>query len=141
MKKYILPLFFISTICSAFDEQSYQEALSKTQNLLRDSNARQGALDTKEAHEADKLAETTALGDPSAKNQVYNIAADLMPWLVAQTSGDPAKMMQLIMEAQKNPQAFLEKLPESERKKISNLSRFIENKKETRLPANATPSP
>ncbi len=141
MKKYFLTVLLLSNVSFGFDDQAYQEALSKTQNLLRNSKERQGALDTKEAKSADNVAEITALGDPAAKDQVYNIAADLMPWLVAQTEGDPKKMMEIIAEAQKNPQAFLQKLPEAERKKIGNLTRHIEAKKQLRSPASATPSP
>lgn len=140
MKKVIsLSVFFLAFNVFAFEDEVYTSALQQTQNLLKNSEARKGALNTEPAKAADKAAEITALNDPAAKSEVYNIAADLMPWLVEQSQGDVSKMMQLIQEAQKNPQAFLQRMPEAERKKIKNLSGFIERKKETRQPASVSP--
>lgn len=140
MKKIIyLSVLFLAFNVFAFEDEVYTNALQQTQNLLRNSETRKGAINNEPAKSADKAAEITALGDPAAKSEVYNIAADLMPWLVEQSQGDPAKMLQLIQEAQKNPQAFLQKMPSAERQKIKNLSGFIERKKENRQPANVSP--
>lgn len=140
MKKMIfLSVLFFGTNVFSLEDELYNNALQQTQNLLKNSEARKGAINTEPAKAADKTAEITALGDPAAKNEVYNIAADLMPWLVEQSQGDPLKMMQLIQEAQKNPQAFLQRMPASERQKIKNLSGFIEQKKNSRQPANISP--
>lgn len=137
-------IFFVSfsiysSLASTFDDKTYESALQQTQNLLRTPDARKGAIDTEPAKAADKAVEITALGDPAAKSEVYNIAADLMPWLLEQSQGDPLKMMQLIQEAQKNPQAFLQKMPAAERQKIKNLSGFIDQKKNARQPASVSP--
>jgi hypothetical protein len=140
MSKIIFLLgLFLSLSVVAFDDATYANALQQTQNLLRNSETRKAAINTEPAKAADKTAEITALGDPAAKSEVYNIAADLMPWLLEQSQGDPLKMMQLIQEAQKNPQAFLQKMPVAERQKIKKLSGFIEQKKNARQPASASP--
>ena len=139
MRKMIfLSVLFLAFNVFAFEDQVYTNALQQTQNLLKNSEVRKGALNTEPATAADKAAEITALGDPAAKSEVYNIAADLMPWLLEQSQGDISKMMQLIQEAQKNPQAFLQKMPAAEREKIKNLSGFIEKKK-ARQPSSVSP--
>ena len=140
MKKMMcLSVLFLAFNVCAFEDEANTEALQQTQNLLRNSEARKSAISTDSAKAADKNAEITALGDPAAKSEVYNIAADLMPWLVEQSQGDVSKMMQLIQEAQKNPKAFLQRMPVSERQKIKNLSGFIERKKESRQPSSVSP--
>lgn len=138
-KMLLLSALFLSVSAFSFEDEVYTNALQQTQNLLKNSEARKGALNTAPAKAADKTAEITALGDPAAKSEVYNIAADLMPWLVEQSQGDVTKMMQLIQEAQKNPQAFLQRMPAAERQKIKNLSGFIERKKDSRQPASVSP--
>lgn len=140
MKKMtLLSVLFFAVNVFASEDQVYSQALKQTQDLMRSSEARKGAITTDSAIAADKAAEITALGDPAAKSEVYNIAADLMPWLVEQSQGDITKMMQLIQEAQKNPQAFLQRMPSAERQKIKNLSGFIERKKDSRQPASVSP--
>ena len=124
----------------AFDEQKVNlEALNQTQNLLKDAEQRNAVVkDSETAKKADEVAGTVSIGDANAKNSIYEIAADVMPWLISQTEGDPAKMLLFLENAKKDPKAFFGSLPETERKKIQNLGNYLESK---RAPSKAAPSP
>jgi hypothetical protein len=143
MKNHIffgLTLFLFQLNCFALDDEKVNlEALTQTQNLLKDSEQRNAVVKQSEgAKKADEVASTVSIGDANAKNSIYEIAADVMPWLISQTEGDPAKMLLLLENAKKDPKAFFNSLPEVERKKIQNLGNFLESK---RAPSKAAPSP
>lgn len=105
------------------------DPLQQTRNLLTDPKQREQALDTPAAKEADRNAEVTALGKSEYKQEMYGISSDLMPWLVEMSKGDASKMSELIQEAQKNPQAFYERMPPEVRAKIKSLSQSIDSSK------------
>lgn len=116
-------------ICSQYaiaDEAS--DALMETQSLLRDPvRVQNEALITQDAQNADRNASIVTLGKPELKQDLYNISADLMSWIVEATQGDPAKMQQFVKDAAANPRAFYEKMPASERTKIKSLSEKIDS--------------
>lgn len=101
-------------------------ALTETQNLLRNPQLRQQALTTPQAREADRNAAITGLGNSDYQQEIYNLSAELMPWLVEQSKGDPAKMAELMQEFQKNPRAFFNRVPAAQRARISALADKIE---------------
>ena len=143
MRNYILFGLLILVFGSkslALDEESVNlEALTKTQNLLKDAEQRNGVVKESDgAKKADDVVGTVSMGDADAKNSIYGIAADVMPWLVSQTNGDPVKMFELLEKAKNDPKAFLSSLPEAERRKIRNLGNYLDSK---RSPASASPSP
>ena len=126
MKMCLLLLLVIN--CQSLFAVELADPLIETQKILRDSErVQQEALVTPAAKIADKNASITGLGKPENKQEIYNIAADLMPMLVEMSSGDPAKMQELIAEAYKNPKAFYDKMPITQRDKIKLLSETIDS--------------
>lgn len=126
MNKIILILSLFAFLDLYADDQ--KSPLIETQNFLKDpEQVKQETQTNNKARAADKVAEITALGQKEHKQEIYNISADLMPWLEEQTKGDVTKMQALILEAQKNPEAFYSRLPASEKAKIKALSEAIDS--------------
>jgi len=55
-------------------------------------------------------------GTSQNKDEIYGIAAQLMEKIAQETNGDPEKMQLLMLEAQKNPEAFYKKYFNDEQK-------------------------
>lgn len=126
---YLLPLFVFFNVLPALAQDPDVDALVKTQNVLRNAAERQKALGTDAARAADRNADITALGNSANKEEIYSIAADLMPWLLEQSQGDPAKMSQLMQQFQQNPRAFFDRVPASQRARISALADRLERER------------
>lgn len=89
-------------------DKASQEALEKTQALLRDPNQRNAAIkDNKDAQRNHESLESL-LGAGNT-NGVYDISAEVFEKLVKESNGDPVVMQQKLQEAQKNPEAFAKK--------------------------------
>lgn len=104
-----------------------RKALKQTQELLKDSAQRAAAVrrDPK-AQEMDKKVEALA-GSPENKAEIYDISAQVMGKITTEANGDPVKMQQIMLEAQKNPKAFYEKYFDVDQKaKVRGLASQIE---------------
>ena len=107
-----------------------EDATKSTQNLLRSSKERKELIKHDDrAKEADHQVDQITGGDGHAKEEMYDISAALMPWLVEQSGGDSDKMNALLEEALKNPQKFIDSMPESERARIKAISGRLEKNK------------
>src|SRR5450631_638462 len=73
-------------------------ALQKTQDCLRNQNC--DPAKTGVGKVADQKALKAVGGNASNKQELYNIAADVMPILVQQAGGDPTKMQAIMLKAQ-----------------------------------------
>jgi len=99
-------------------------ALQTTQDCLRNQNCDPSKTDVGKA--ADQRALGAVGGNASIKQELYNIAADVMPILVKQTGEDPAKMQAILLKAQADPVNFLNSLPPEIQVKIKNASNAVE---------------
>lgn len=110
--------------CGDLDSAS-EEALAKTQALLRDPDQRAKATAaTPQAQFVDKQTQSLA-GTPENTNAIYDLSADIMESLALKTNGDPAKMKELLDQAKNDPKAFAEKLTPEQRKKLQEISQKI----------------
>jgi hypothetical protein len=105
-----------------------QKALTDTQQTLTDPAKRQKALDTDPRAKAVDAAARQAVGDANTAD-VYALAADMMGSLTEEAGGDPQKMMELLQQAQKNPEILEQKLTPEQRAKLKAISE--------RMPASA----
>lgn len=112
------------------DEAASQEALKETQALLKDPAAREAAL--KDNPDAAKLNENLkSLAGPQDSEEIYKISADIMGDLMKQSDGDPVKAMQLLQDAQKDPEHFGANLSPEQRAKIKAIAERIEAAQKT----------
>jgi hypothetical protein len=95
-------------------------ALRQTQDCLRNQNC-----DAANTHAGNAAAQKAweSVGGNSANNQaLYNIAAEIVPILVQQSDGDPAKMQTILMKAETDPESFVNSLPLEIQEKIKNVA-------------------
>lgn len=109
------------------DAQINSEALNKTQNLLRNPGERQKAMaNDPKAQAADS--KVKALLGPNTE-KAYEISAQLMERIVAETGGDPVKMQNLMLELQGNPRALEKYLSPAQRDMIRQMASDVEKSK------------
>jgi hypothetical protein len=101
-----------------------QKALDETQEMMRDRSA----IDAYAAKNADaKAADAQVkalMGDQT--DATYDLASEIFGDLVRQANGDPVKLMKLVEEAKKNPEAFAKKLTPEQKAKINSMATTID---------------
>lgn len=116
-------LAFISFSKSYADEVT-GDALQQTQDCLRAGNCE--TMNTNQGKAADQKALEAVGGDQAKKQELYNISADIMPWLTEQSKGDPGKMQEILLKAQTDPEGFYNSLPADVKSKISSTASSVE---------------
>ena len=101
-----------------------QEALTKTQDLLRDSQKRQQAIREggPAAQKADETVQRLTGGDPQLNQMIYSLSADVFANLVNMSHGDPKLIQQILEDVKKNPAAFAESFTPEQRQKLREIS-------------------
>lgn len=103
-----------------------QKALEQTQQLLRDQQQRDGALKASPQGQLNHQELQKTVGAGENTNAVYGMSADIFGVLVKETNGNPELLHKRMLEAQKDPEAFLRSLPPELRAKIKALSDKVE---------------
>jgi hypothetical protein len=103
-------------------ESEVRSATQKAQEVLTDPTQRNEALNTPEAKRAHERVEALSGGSPQHQQEIYEISASILPILLEMAQNDPAKAQELLVQAQKDPKGFFERLPAAERKKIQDLA-------------------
>lgn len=99
------------------------EALTKTQDLLKNPAIRQQAIQGDAAAQAADAQVRALAGRGIAPDQVYELSNDVMADLVKQTGGDPAKMQAIVERAKADPASLKQYLSEPSREKIRQLAK------------------
>ena len=98
------------------------EALAKTQNLLKDKQKREEFIKTDSAASTADKNVTQTFGDGKTKEDIYDTSAIMMKFLTEKYSGDPEKMQQEMTKAMSNPKEFLKSLPADIQNKIKRIA-------------------
>ncbi len=101
---------------------SDQEALRKTQELLRNQQQREKYMKESPDARANHQQLEKLTGNKQTTDSVYGLSAEIFAEIAKDTNGDPVLMQQKLMEAQKNPEAFLKSLPAQHRKAIEEIA-------------------
>lgn len=105
-------------------------AVADTQKLMTSKSDREAHIaNDAQAKKADNAAKKAMGGDAEKTDELYGIAASLLPWIMKESEGDPTKANTLLMEAAKDPKKFLQRIPASERAKIDALAEKMEKDK------------
>jgi hypothetical protein len=119
----------MSPAAYANDEQDLENAISESQNVLKNRGDRSELIKKdKAASGADKLALDAAGGDESKQDEIYAIAAELIPFLSKEAGGDPIAMMKILEEAKGNPEKFYRRFPPEQKAKIKKLIESMNTK-------------
>lgn len=123
----ILTVFALAA--TSFAEELDKNSLSETQGFLKDRSKVETVLSADpKARKADDFAKQVGGSDENVQ-QMYSIAADILPVLLEMNENNPEKALNSLQEYSKNPKEFLARLPAGTRKKIENLASKIESEK------------
>ena len=104
-----------------------KKGMEQTKTFLTNKSGRQKEIDKdSKAKDIDNKVDALA-GTPENKEEMYDLAAQLVEKIAAEANGDADKMQRMLLEAQKNPKAFYEKyFNESQKAKVRGLATKIE---------------
>lgn len=112
--RMLLVLLYVSISAYADLDSSQTEGLKRTQQMMNNRKARQEAIkNDPKAKEIDAKAGILA-GSDENKDEMYGLSSELLEKIAKETNGDPAKMQRLLLDAQKDPNAFYEKYFDSQ---------------------------
>jgi len=119
-----------------FDSHS-REGVHKTQDFLRSREQRETYLKTDpKARDVDTKVEALA-GTPENKDEMFDLAAEVLEKIANEAKGDPEKMKILLLEAQQDPQKFYQShFSEGQKKRVQGLAKDIERRKIASPPRN-----
>ncbi|WP_413581812.1 hypothetical protein [Bdellovibrio sp. HCB288] len=125
-KSIAVVIVIASLFCSAYafasDEEDTISAIEKTQQDLRNAQARQGMINSsKEASKASEQVKAIT-GNSANEQELYNLAADVLGNMKGLTS---EQLEQVIKQAQKDPEGFLKTWSPEQRKKLEGLAERV----------------
>lgn len=126
---YVSRLFLVLSVVGAIFQNAAADdranpALAATLNCLRNQNC--ASAKTESGKAADQKALEAVGGNAADKQVLYDISADIMPFLLQQSGDDPEKMQAIVQKAQNDPEAFFNSLPPEIQTKIKALADALE---------------
>jgi hypothetical protein len=132
MRWMLVYISLVSVSAFADLDKDQRQGITDTQSMLKNSAARKKAIaNDPKAKEIDDKAGALA-GSAANKDEMYDLAAQLVEKIAVEANGDPNKMQMMMLEAQKDPKAFYEKYFDDKQKaKVRGLATKIEGTKTT----------
>ena len=125
MKSLFILLLLIPTF--VFAQNNNQQAANKAKELLNNpAMLEQYIQQHSEAQAADQ--KVRSLGGNEANTQkIYQMASEIFAQLVQQYNGDPNAMLNAMMQAQQNPEAFAASFTPAQKAQLKALAKDIED--------------
>ncbi len=106
-----------------------QDALQKTQDLLKNKKQRMEYIEAnpdamKTMDQVKKLG-----GSEQGQEAMFDLSSEILQSLVQEANGDVNKLQDLLVEAQKNPTKFYERLNAQQKSRIRQIASDIESNK------------
>ena len=124
-------LFWCAWMLFAFpafadDDEVTEHDIQGMRLQLEDAEARKELLarDPKSRAMHEEVSRLT--GSETHTQEVYRLASEVLARISQEAGGDPEKMMMLLQEAQKNPEAFADRLTPEQKAAIRTLAAQIE---------------
>jgi len=120
----LIALLWVGVGLAEEDPEEYLKALEETQAVLTTPQLRTQAATTPEAKAAlDSVSQLT--GTPENEQALFNVASQIFGNLTKDAQGDPDKLEKILLEAQKNPESFFNKLTPQQQNEIQGLAKKI----------------
>lgn len=123
-------------LASAELDSASQDALDKTVQTLKDPVQRQESFGKNANYKQGESAANMLVGGNDAqKQQLYEMAAEVLKNLAQKANGDPVRMQEIVSQAQKNPSQFMEQyFSEEQKKQVRDLASQIEKDRQPKPP-------
>lgn len=130
MIKWIISASLMFSVLSVKAEEDMDGAIKNTQKVLTNKSEREKITQKdSNAKSVSEQVKNLSGGDTATEEETYAIAAEILPVIQKEAGNDPNKLMQLMAEAQANPQKFIDKLPKAQQDKIKALAAKVEKNK------------
>lgn len=117
--KWLLLFCFALTSASVLADEETRAAVKEVQKQMRDPKFRdEKNYESKESKAVVKKVKDIA-GSEANEQEIYNLAADVLGNMQDLT---PEQMNQLLQEAQKNPEAFANRMTPEQKRKLKELA-------------------
>jgi hypothetical protein len=123
MLKFKLIAIVVVNICISVayaDDGGVAAAIQETQTCLKNRTC--DAFKTEAGQATIRKVSQAVHGDAASEQVLYDLSAEILPFVLQQSGGDPEKM-QVLMQ---NPEAFLKTLPLDIQVKIRNTALAVE---------------
>lgn len=135
--KVVAVTLLISTISlSTFakSETDDQEALKRVQEILKDKTKREAVIQKSPDAQA-YIQKMNEMGMTSAQQEKsFNIGSDIFTQLLKENNNDAAIVQKILLNAQKDPEAFYNSLSPANKRLIQGLSGEVEANKSSKTP-------
>lgn len=117
----------------ADDSEETNEAVLSTERMLRDPAQRNEVIKNSDNAKRANDSALSIAGSEENLEKMYDISAQLLPMLNKEGGGDPKLMMKILEDAQRNPEAFYNRMPALVKKQITELAKSKEAQGKTQL--------
>ncbi|NJL24668.1 MAG: hypothetical protein HC902_05530 [Calothrix sp. SM1_5_4] len=131
MLKPLLGLILIQFHIAATELDPHaKQGLHDTKKLLKTPAERDEYLKKNpRAKEVDQKIDALT-GSDKSKEEIYGLASELMEKITLEANGNPERMQMLLIEAQKNPEAFFRKyFNDGQKRRVRGIADDIEKRK------------
>lgn len=130
----VVVCMFVSSFSFAELKSDDADSLQKTQNFLKDKAAREAFIkDNPEAQQ--HVNQMNSLGmSANQQNEIYGVSSEIFAQLIKENNGDSIAVSKMLLEAQKNPEAFYKSLSPESQAKIKAMGFQLEEKKSANNP-------
>lgn len=130
----VVVCMFVGSYSFAELKSDDADSLQKTQNLLKDKAAREAFI--KENPEAQQhVNQMNSLGmSANQQNEIYGVSSEIFAQLIKENNGDSVAVSKMLLEAQKNPEAFYKSLSPESQAKIKAMGFQLEEKNSPNKP-------
>jgi hypothetical protein len=124
--KIVILILFISLGCWADPET--QEAAKKTRELMLTPEGRKEIVNTPQGKNAEQQIKNLSGGNTAAEQEIWELAAELLPIMAAKGDNDPAKMLEYLDQMKKDPAKFAAQFPPEQQQKLKRIAEKLKGK-------------
>jgi hypothetical protein len=129
--KTTLLILFVSSITLAQNsvDPHVQYGVQETQKLLVSPEKRKEIFGDPKANKANQDLQKLTGGDVVIDQEIWELAAELVPMLAQDGNGDPAQMLKLLDDMKRNPTSLAGKFTPEQRAKLKAIAEKIQKSK------------
>lgn len=117
---------FIS--CLGFADPLVQEAAKSTSEKMKTTEGRKEITTTLEGKDAAQQVKNLSGGNLAAEQEMWELAAELLPIIAEKGENDPSKMMQYLEQMKKDPAKFASQFPPEQQQKLKRIAEKLKGK-------------
>lgn len=123
-----MTLFLLLISLTSFADPQVQEAAKKTSEKMLTPEGRKEIVTSPEGQHADQRIKSLSGGNTAAEQEMWELAAELLPIIAEKGENDPAKMMEYLEQMKKDPAKFASQFPPAQQQKLKKIAEKLKGK-------------